>query len=289
MDERKEVIKQLVTFCSITITISIGIYIWMFLTPKNNMTAIFLMMFTPGISAIITSLILKDKISSYGWKPGKIKFLGYAYIFPFLVSVVAYGIPWLLGLTEFTTKVVENYNWSQKLGFELPTPFIVGVFSKMTLGFIFTCLPVFGEELGWSGFFTPKLLKIYSAPLTSIIVGLFWALWHFPAIIGGIYGQGTPLWIALPGFTLVLVGYSFVRTALISKSHSLWTGVVLHASGNTILMGMFWSMTAQKGYAAYIVSETGILTGIICILFAMLFWRMQMNFSYENNEINQPA
>jgi len=279
MDERKEVIKQIITFFTITIIITTGIFIWMFLGAKDSMVAVLLMMYTPGISAILTSIILKDKISNYGWKPGKIKFLGYAYIFPLIVSLIAYGFVWLTGIADFTAENVINYKWAKMLGFELPAPFIVSLLSKMLLGFLLTCIPVFGEEVGWTGFLTPKLLKIFSVPVTSLIVGIFWAVWHFPAIIGGFYGQGTPLWIALPGFTLVLVGYSFIRTVLVLKSNSLWTGVVLHSSGNIILMGMFWEMTVHKGFAAYFVSETGIFTGIFCILVAILFWKIQIKIS----------
>lgn len=275
MEERKDISRQLMTFFAIVAVMTTGVFIWMFNGGEDNVAVILLMMCTPGISAIITSLVHKDKISNYGWKPGKIKYLGYAYLFPLAVSLIAYGIVWLTGLTEFTTQEVIKYKWAKMLGFELPVPFIIGMLSKMTLGFLLTCLPVFGEELGWSGFLTPKLLKIFSVPVTSLIVGLFWAVWHFPAIFGGFYGQGTPLWVALPGFTLVITGYSFMRTMLIEKSKSLWTGVVLHSSGNIILMGMFWEMTVHKGFAAYIVSETGILTGIVCISAALLFLKFQ--------------
>lgn len=41
-------------------------------------------------------------------------------------------------------------------------------------------------------------------------------------------------------------------------------------------MGVFWEMTVQKGFAAYIVSETGIFTGAAYILIAIIFWKMQM-------------
>jgi uncharacterized protein len=81
MEAKKEILKQLITFLALTIIISTGIFIWMFNGAKDNMIAVLLMMYTPGISAILTSLILKDKIRNYGWKPGKIRFLGYAYIF----------------------------------------------------------------------------------------------------------------------------------------------------------------------------------------------------------------
>lgn len=274
MENKKEILNQLFFFLTLVFVISAGLFAWLFLGSKDNMTAILLMMWTPGISALITSFTLKDKIKEYGWKPGRIKFLGFAYLFPLIVSAIAYGIFWLSGFGEFTTQQVENYKWAKMLGFELPVPFIIGALSKMSLGFLLTCLPVLGEEIGWSGFLTPKLLKIYSIPVTSLLVGVFWSAWHYPAIIGGFYGTGTPLWIALPGFTLVLTGYSFMRTVLVSKSKSLWTGVVLHSSGNIILMGMFWEMTVRKDFAAYFVSESGIFTGVVCILISLLFAKL---------------
>jgi len=239
------------------------------------MSAVLAMMWIPGISALLTSLIFKDRIRDYGWKPGKFKFLGYAYIIPILVSVIAYGLVWLSSFAEFTTDEVVNYKWAELLGFDLPAPFIVGLLSKMLIVPFIALIFVLGEEIGWSGFLTPKLLQITSVPVTSLIVGVYWAIWHYPAIIGGFYGSGTPLWISLPGFTMGFIGASFVRTVLISKSKSLWPGVLLHISHNVILMGIFYDTTVKKGYAGYLVSETGVLLGIVYIIIAVLFWRIQ--------------
>jgi membrane protease YdiL (CAAX protease family) len=183
---------------------------------------------------------------------------------------------WLSGFADFTTTEVVNYKWAEFLGFELPAPFLVGLFSKMLIVPFVALIFVLGEEIGWSGFLTPKLLKISSVPVTSIVVGGFWAVWHYPAIIGGFYGSGTPLWIALPGFTTGLIGASFVRTVLVSKSKSLWPGVVLHVIDNVILMGIFYEMTVKKGYAGYLVSETGVFLGIVYIIVAIIFWRIQL-------------
>jgi uncharacterized protein len=274
--------KQLLVFFAAVIIITAAIFIIMFNGAQDNIGVILAMMWTPGIAALITSAVFKESISGYGWKPGKVKFLAYSYSLPLIISLIAYGIAWITGAAEFTTERVVNYKWARMLGFGTPAPFAIGVFSKMTLGFLVTCVFVLGEEIGWTGFLTPRLLKKYSLPVTSIIVGLFWSVWHYPAIIGGFYGTGTPLWVALPGFTLVLTGYSFIRTVLRIKSGSLWTGVFLHASGNIILMGMFWEMTVQKGYAAYIVSETGILTGIVCLIAALIFMKMQKNSETVN-------
>ena len=276
IDFKKNILKQVITFLGITSIITTGIFIWMFSGARDSMPAVLAMMWTPGISAMLTSLFFKDKIRDYGWKPGKFKFLGYAYIIPILVSLIAYGLVWLSGFAEFTTEEVVNYKWAKLLGFTLPAPFIVGLLSKMVIVPFIALIFVTGEEIGWSGFLTPKLLKISSVPVTSLIVGVYWAVWHYPAIIGGFYGSGTPLWVALPGFTICLIGASFVRTVLISKSKSLWPSVVLHVSHNIILMGIFYEMTVKKGYAGYLVSETGVFLGIVYIIIAVIFWRIQL-------------
>jgi len=275
MESKEEIVKHILTFLAITSAISSGIFFWMFSGAKDNVAAVFLMMWTPGISAILTSIIFKDKIGGYGWKPRGVRFLVYGYLFPLIVSIVGYGIVWLSGYAEFSPAAVTNYRWARMLGFDLPAPFVIGLLSKMSLGFLVTMVFVLGEEIGWSGFLTPKLLKLSSVPVTSLIVGGYWALWHYPAIIGGLYGTGTPLWVALPGFTLVIGAESLVRTVLISKSQSVWIGTVLHASGNVILMGMFWEMTVHNGYAGYLVSETGVFLGLVYMIIAVLFWHLQ--------------
>ena len=276
MDSKENVLKQVITFLVITSIITIGIFIWMFSGARDSMPAVLAMMWTPGISAILTSLIYKDKIRDYGWKPGKFKFLGYAYILPILVSIIAYGLVWLSGFAEFTTEEVVNYKWAKLIGFTLPAPFIAGLLSKMVIVPFIALIFVTGEEIGWSGFLTPKLLKISSVPVTSLIVGVYWSVWHYPGIIGGFYGSGTPLWVQLPGFTLCLIGASFVRTVLVSKSKSLWTGTILHASHNIVLMGIFWEMTVKQRYSGYLVSETGVFLGIVYIIIAVIFWRIQV-------------
>lgn len=265
--------KQIITFLIILSVLTIGVYFWIFNSSNVNTGMIIIMMWTPAISAILTSLIYKDKIRNFGWKLGKFRFLVYAFVLPIVISLIAYGSLWISGLTEFYVDVVVNYNWASMLGFDLPVPFIIGLLSKMLLVFPLIFFAVLGEEIGWSGFLTPKLSKISSVAATSLIVGGYWAIWHFPAIIVGIYGYGTPLWIALPGFTLVIIGLSFLRTILTLKSESLWPGVILHASHNLYAMEIFYNLTVKGGYTSYLVSETGIFLGIVYIIVAMIFWK----------------
>ncbi len=278
METKKQILKQVITFLIITTVITSGVFVWIFSLQKSESGLYGIMMFVPGVSALLTSVLYKDNIRNYGWGIGKLRFHGYAYTLPIIVALVAYGLMWITGITEFYSDEVVNYKWARMLGFELPVPFIIGVLSKGFLAFLVAFILVTGEEIGWSGFLTPKLLKITSIPVASLVVGLYWSIWHYTAIIGGLYNSyyDAPLWIKLTGFTLVLTSASFLRTVLLSKSKSLWLGTVLHASHNVFLMGMFFDLTVKKGYAGYVVSETGIFTGVVYIIVAILFWKNKM-------------
>jgi len=289
MKTEKRILKQIITFLLITGVLSLVTYFLMFSSKDENPFYVMLMMWIPAISAILTTLIYRDKIRNFGWKLGKFKFLVYAFVLPIVVAIIAYGSLWVSGLTEIFVDGVVNYKWASMLGFDLPVPFIVGLLSKMLLAFPLILFVVLGEEIGWSGFLTPKLSKIFSVVATSLIVGGCWAVWHFPAIIGGIYGYGTPLWVALPGFTLTVIGVSFLRTILRSKSGSLWTGVVLHTSHNLYAMGIFHDLTVKGGYTSYLVSETGIFLGIIYVIIGIIFWKkmdIKKNYSKTKNSEN---
>jgi membrane protease YdiL (CAAX protease family) len=94
------------------------------------------------------------------------------------------------------------------LGFEPPVPFLYGLTAKLLLASLFTAIFAFGEELGWSGFLIPRLLKVTTIPTTVLVSGLYFALWHFPAIIAGFLGRGHPYGLPcqdLPWFALVHV------------------------------------------------------------------------------------
>lgn len=276
MKSNRAALTDISTFIGITIVLTAAVYLWMFTSARTNVYMHMTLMWIPGIAAIATSLIRRDHIGKLGWRPGGFRCLGYAYILPIIAAAVAYGSVWVSGLVDVFTEGVKNYRWARMIGLETPVPVWAGILSKAFVGFLVTLPYALGEEIGWSGFLTRKLSGISSITVTSLVVGVFWAAWHYPMMIRGMYGYGTPLWIAIPGFTLVLIGCSYIRTVLTVRSGSLWPGVILHASHNTFLMGIFHDLTLQEGYADYIVSETGIFTGVVYIAVAVLFWKYRM-------------
>lgn len=84
------------------------------------------------------------------------------------------------------------------------------------------------EEIGWRGFALPQLQRRYSALVSSLIVGVAWALWHWPNYF--IPSEPPPWWqfVALvPMGMAASVLYTWVYN---STGGSLFAVVVLHGA-----------------------------------------------------------
>lgn len=86
------------------------------------------------------------------------------------------------------------------------------------------------EELGWTGFATPRLLRGRTWLQAGVLLGVPWALWHvLPDWLSGArYGQ---LWTAhMLEWTIALVAFRAFMTFIYSRTQSLPLGMLLHAS-----------------------------------------------------------
>ena len=97
------------------------------------------------------------------------------------------------------------------------------------------------EEIGWTGFATPRLLARQPLWVAGFRLGLIWAFWHmlvdFRFNIGAM-GAIWPLEFAIVSVA-TLIPYRMLMTWVYSKTHSLLLAMMMHASFTGWLLVLF--------------------------------------------------
>lgn len=90
------------------------------------------------------------------------------------------------------------------------------------------------EEPGWRGFALENLQKKYTAEKSSWILGLIWAVWHYPLMISLYLSEGIiAIIFSLAGFTIVMIGQTIIYTWFYNNTKSVFIAILYHAWANT--------------------------------------------------------
>ena len=121
-----------------------------------------------------------------------------------------------------------------------------------------------GEELGLRGFALPRLQAHMSPFRASVIIGILWAAWHLPVLLGRDV-------VSIVAFLLLAFVLSFIFTWLFnSSSGSLIPVLLFHAIQNT--EEMFETMfPSLLGTDWELISTLGLL--VIGVVFGIILWR----------------
>lgn len=149
--------------------------------------------------------------------------------------------------------------WLRLEGTMVPDPEINAfqIFSYIILFFA----GALGEELGWTGYLTDPLLRRFGALNTSIIIGLFWAAYHWIALIQ----VGRPLeWIAWWS-----IGTIVLRVILIwlysNSGRSIFIATLFHMTIN-----LTWQLFPVNG-SYYSPSKTSLILLIITVCIVLYY------------------
>jgi membrane protease YdiL (CAAX protease family) len=138
----------------------------------------------------------------------------------YFLALAVFPVLWGLGL--FLTRA---------LGMPMPrigTPSAGAVLQAFFYTLVFTG---FAEEPGWRGFALPRLQARFSPLAASLVLGVFWAVWHAPARFGGI--EDKPLADTLIEFVLIIL-LTVLFTWLYNRTgSSILATMLLHTSMNT--------------------------------------------------------
>jgi membrane protease YdiL (CAAX protease family) len=125
------------------------------------------------------------------------------------------------------------------------------------------------EEPGWRGFALPRLQAKLSPLVSSLILGVFWAVWHAPARFGGIEAKSLP-------DTLVEWGLILVVTVIFTWHFNRTKGSILV----TALIHPAMNMTGQF--------LTGSL-GAVILLFAFVLFAIVLDRMWRRLPSDSPA
>ena len=116
--------------------------------------------------------------------------------------------------------------------------------SLLLLGIVGTLVGGIFEELGWTGFATPTLLKRmrYGVLATGLIVGVLWGVAHLPLYYWGASGDlsGSLLMVVVAANILAwFPPYRVLMVWVYDRTESLLLAILMHASltGSLVILG----------------------------------------------------
>ena len=131
----------------------------------------------------------------------------------------------------------------------------------------------YGEELGWRGYLLPELTERVGPVVATTLVGVVWAVYHFPALYFGAQatGLGNPITVALIQMGAVFTVAAFPGSySYFLSNGSVIPSVVLHLTWNILNPWVLGNVyTNVEGFIAgqvILVSGEGLLGLIVGIV-----------------------
>lgn len=179
--------------------------------------------FGPAIAAILVSAIAGGRealgellVRLFRWR---VPFRWYlvAVLLPVGSVLVALALPVPAGDAVYQTEP------------GLLSPLVPQLGLVLGFGSLYGVVVAAGEELGWRGYALPRLLGRHNALVASILVGIFWGLWHLP--VSYLFDGGSPL---LVDSLLYGLGVDFASV--------IYTWIFRHTRGSVLIACLFHSV-----------------------------------------------
>jgi membrane protease YdiL (CAAX protease family) len=141
------------------------------------------------------------------------------------------------------------------------------------------------EEPGWRGFALPRLSERYGAFASSLVIGVVWAVWHFPLFL-----MGAPRMLSgsLPLYTVLVIAFSVLLTwAYESSGGSVLLAILFHAAINTSMSFVPIPMDAVEAYGLLV--DLSIVTAVLAITLAVLAYDARSDDGVFDLEFRLPT
>jgi len=280
---KNSALKKVIVYLALTFTLCIPFYYYIISAgtiEAGGGIYVIGLMWCPGVAALLTRLVFQRNLRGIGWGWGKTRYQIASYLLPVIAGLAVYGIAWSTGLGGFSSEGLTG-----QAGTGLP----LAIAMQATSGFLFPAIFALGEELGWRGLLVPELSKITGFAQLSLISAFIWAVYHAPLLFFAGYHSAAPKWYAFLVFAVGVTASSFIYAWLRLKSGSVWPAVIIHASHNLFIQGVFDQLTVDRGFTEYFTTEFGAGLAIAYALVAYWCWRQRGSLPQLASSEPQPV
>jgi membrane protease YdiL (CAAX protease family) len=211
-----------------------------------------------AIGAVVAQLVVHRTLRRPGWgvRRAPLRAVAGAWLFTLATILTTGALLWGTGLGGLDTGAVGS---STLLGLTvLVLPYLVLALA---------------EDIGWRGLFVTRLAQV-AGPRTVVLAGgLAWSAFHWPLMfwLGGT-PEGVATWFAVAMFTIGITGFGAVLASM-QLRWGIWPGVVAHAVWNATLYHVVEPLTVEREHTLWFSTETGLLTAVVGVAAALLWWR----------------
>jgi membrane protease YdiL (CAAX protease family) len=236
---------------------------------------VFALMWVTTLASVVARLALGEGVRDVSFRLGGrtgLSALVFAWLFPVVVGIVAYGIAWTAGIARFDPPAVPGMP-------DVTSPaarFGLNLALALTAGQVISAVAGAGEEIGWRGYMLTRLIRA-GVPFPLVTSGLIWGAWHLPLILSGQYATGPNPLLSAGLFMISIAGAGVLIGWLRLRSGSVWPAVLAHGSWNVIIQGVFDRSTTGAepgGPAALWIGESGLLVIAVLMVSALLVVRL---------------
>jgi len=149
------------------------------------------------------------------------------------------------------------------------------------IGLMFGLLAGALEEIGWTGFATPRLLKTNSVLRAGFLLGVLWACWHILADFTFNFAAMGPQWVIwlLTFWIAPLIAYRILMTWVYSHARSLLVGQLMHAS----YTGWLFVLSPQTTFNQNVLWQSSLALSLwaLALIVAMFNLRQQSRHQHR--------
>jgi membrane protease YdiL (CAAX protease family) len=182
--------------------------------PTQTVLLIFLLMILgPSSSSLFLTALLSGRDGFRQLCQGEQRWR----IEPRWAAIALFTVPLLVLAILLALRLVASAAFTP--GFQ-----VVGLFIGLIAGIL--------EELGWTGFATPRLLEKYFPLKAGLLLGLIWSFWHMLADFSSNISTMKAGWVVwfVVFWILPLTAYRILMTWVYSHTRSLLWAQLMHAS-----------------------------------------------------------